>query len=68
MCAYIFIIYYYHYFRVSAPFFYEADLDALIEPLPQLVGDGNPAKYKPVIYGEHLLSKVSSNFTFQQKE
>ncbi|TPX31838.1 hypothetical protein SmJEL517_g04930 [Synchytrium microbalum] len=50
-------------YRVSIPFFFEPHFDALIEPIPKCVKetDGIP-HHKPVIYGNHLLSKVSNNF------
>ena len=51
-------------YRVSIPFFFEPNYDALIAPLPSCVSDQNPAKYGSVKYGDHLLSKVSRNFDF----
>jgi isopenicillin N synthase-like dioxygenase len=44
--------------RISVPFFFEPNYDALIEPLPHL---GEP-KFGPKVYGEHLLAKNKSNF------
>ena len=44
--------------RISAPFFYEPEFHARVAPLPQF---GAP-RVEPVVYGEHLERKVTSNF------
>ncbi|THH27988.1 hypothetical protein EUX98_g6201 [Antrodiella citrinella] len=61
-------------YRVSIPFFFEPNFDALIEPLPAAsrLLDGTPdkgrmqvtrgKKYDPVVYGEFLTKKVGNNF------
>ncbi|KAI0785258.1 Clavaminate synthase-like protein [Abortiporus biennis] len=60
-------------YRVSIPFFFEPNFDALVKPLPAAhrIQDGAPdpfhkhAKqkdYEPVVYGEFLLKKVTNNF------
>ena len=49
--------------RVSIPFFFEPRFDAAISPIPKLVQEtGGVPHHAQVIYGEHLLSKVSNNF------
>ncbi|MCO5586756.1 hypothetical protein L7F22_040698 [Adiantum nelumboides] len=51
-------------YRVSVPFFLEPNFDAVIEPL-EFCSDktqANAGSAKPVIYGEHLVSKVTTNF------
>ncbi|PVF97181.1 Clavaminate synthase-like protein [Serendipita vermifera] len=65
-------------YRVSVPFFFEPNFDALVEPLPAALrrieeeksdygsaGDQAAlrAKYPPVVYGEFLKGKVGGNFT-----
>ncbi|CAJ1448676.1 unnamed protein product [Effrenium voratum] len=68
-------------FRTSVAFFYEPNLDAVIRPLdlglasPQSGRSFKPAASTgplarglaggPVVYGEHLYAKVSSNFNLQ---
>jgi isopenicillin N synthase-like dioxygenase len=42
--------------RRSAALFFDGNYDARIEPL--LISPQNPARYAPVIAGEHLLAKV----------
>jgi isopenicillin N synthase-like dioxygenase len=44
--------------RRSAAFFFDANYDARIECLPTCSGPGQPAKYPPVIAGEHLIAKI----------
>lgn len=49
--------------RVSIPFFYEPNFDAVIKPLDKCVAiTGGTPKYEEKVYGDHLISKVSSNF------
>ncbi|KAI8808050.1 hypothetical protein BJ742DRAFT_289274 [Cladochytrium replicatum] len=53
-------------FRVSVPFFFEPNFDALIEPLTFLNPSSN--EFEAVVYGEHLLGKVTSNFDVDNTE
>eukprot|EP01018_Ginkgo_biloba_P006507 Gb_29182 [translate_table: standard] len=50
-------------YRVSVPFFYEPNFDAIVEPLDlcKEVTGGTPL-FKPVVYGEHISLKVLTNF------
>jgi isopenicillin N synthase-like dioxygenase len=51
------------HYRTSIPFFFEPNFDAMISPLPHCVAQtGGKALHSPVMYGDHLLSKVSNNF------
>lgn len=61
-------------YRVSVPFFFEPNFDAVIEPLAaaKRILEGTPEKdkkrlvgdkeYNPVVYGQFLLNKVGNNF------
>ncbi|KAJ3408324.1 Structural maintenance of chromosomes protein 5 [Chytridiales sp. JEL 0842] len=50
-------------FRVSIPFFFEPNFDTVVAPLPPCVKEsGGVSHHEPVMYGKHLLSKVSNNF------
>ncbi|CAG8535823.1 1849_t:CDS:2 [Ambispora leptoticha] len=49
-------------YRVSCPFFYEPNFETLIEPLPQCLKLDPVKHHDPVVYGEHLLRKVMTNF------
>ena len=50
-------------YRVSVPFFYEPNFDALVKPLASCVErSGKPPIHEGNTYGEHLMGKVFSNF------
>jgi len=55
-------------FRVSVPFFFEPNFDAVVEPLPAMLRleemseESKTNQYQPVVYGEFLYKKVASNF------
>ena len=46
--------------RLSIAFFHQPNYDAMIECLPSCVGANSPAKYEPVMSGEHLHRKVTA--------
>jgi isopenicillin N synthase-like dioxygenase len=55
-------------YRVSIPFFYEPNFDSVISPLPSCVAEtGGSPLHKSVMYGDHLLSKVTNNFEINPK-
>ncbi|KAK3046326.1 hypothetical protein LTS18_013393, partial [Coniosporium uncinatum] len=50
-------------YRVSVPFFFEPDFDAVVRPLEKCVKEtGGKVKYEEVVYGEHLIAKIKGNF------
>ena len=44
--------------RRSVAFFHDGNHDALVECLPTCVSADNPAKYPPVLAGDHLMAKL----------
>jgi isopenicillin N synthase-like dioxygenase len=44
--------------RRSVAFFFDADYDAVIECVPTCCSDDAPARYEPVVAGEHLMAKI----------
>ena len=44
--------------RRSVAFFFDGNYDAVVSCLPTCVSDAQPAKYAPVVAGEHLMEKV----------
>ncbi|KAH7396499.1 hypothetical protein DE146DRAFT_39749 [Phaeosphaeria sp. MPI-PUGE-AT-0046c] len=58
-------------YRVSVPFFYEPNFEALVKPLGKCVerteGEGGQGMHKGSTYGEHLLTKVFSNFYYSKR-
>jgi isopenicillin N synthase-like dioxygenase len=50
-------------YRVSVPFFFEPNFDAVVKPLASCVErSGEPPMHEGNTYGEHLMAKVFSNF------
>lgn len=47
----------------SLGFFHQPDADALVEALPSCVTADNPARYAPVLAGEHLAAKMRRQHT-----
>lgn len=52
--------------RVSVPFFFEPNFEAVVRPLERCVGSARPM-HEGSTYGEHLLTKVFSNFYFSKR-
>lgn len=54
--------------RVSVPFFYEPNFDAMVKPLKKCVAEsGREEMHGGSTYGEHLLTKVFSNFYYSKR-
>ncbi len=51
--------------RRSAAFFHEANADALVEVLPTCVDADRPARYAPVVAGDHLRAKLRGSRELQ---
>ncbi|KAK4488405.1 hypothetical protein RD792_004168 [Penstemon davidsonii] len=50
-------------YRVCVAYFHETNFDAAIEPMDMCVQrSGGTKKFKAAVYGEHLVSKVLTNF------
>lgn len=55
-------------YRVSVPFFYEPGFEALVRPLAKCVREsGRGPMHGGSTYGEHLLTKVFSNFYYSKR-
>jgi isopenicillin N synthase-like dioxygenase len=54
--------------RISVPFFFEPNFDAMVKPLDKCVKEsGRPRMHEGSTYGEHLLTKVFSNFYYSKR-
>ena len=54
--------------RVSVPFFFEPNFDAVVRPLDKCVErSGKVRMHEGSTYGEHLLTKVFSNFYYSKR-
>lgn len=50
-------------YRTSVPFFFEPNFDAEIKPLQKCIErTGGHPLFQPIVYGDHLTSKVTANF------
>ena len=52
--------------RFSLPFFFDTDMDAVIECLPTCAGPGNPPRYEPVRYGDYLMDRLNKNYDYRK--
>lgn len=52
--------------RYSLPFFFDPDMDAVIDCLPGCSGPGNPPRYQPMRYGDYLLDRLSRNYNYRK--
>jgi isopenicillin N synthase-like dioxygenase len=46
--------------RRSVAFFHDGNYDALVEVLPTCSSPDNPAKYPPILAGDHLMAKLTA--------
>ncbi|HVC51466.1 MAG TPA: 2OG-Fe(II) oxygenase family protein [Stellaceae bacterium] len=53
--------------RYSLPFFFDTDMDAVIECLPTCTGPGNPPRYEPVRYGDYLMDRLNRNYDYRKR-
>ncbi|KAH8725167.1 hypothetical protein GQ44DRAFT_707865 [Phaeosphaeriaceae sp. PMI808] len=55
-------------YRISVPFFYEPNFDAVVKPLEKcVVESGVEPMHAGSTYGEHLLTKVFNNFYYSKR-
>jgi isopenicillin N synthase-like dioxygenase len=52
--------------RWSFPLFFNVDAETLVAPLPQFVGDGEPARV-PLVAGEHLFAQTAQTFRYLRR-
>lgn len=50
--------------RYAFPFFCSLDYDTLVQPIKSLMGEGESAKYEPLICGDHLLAQTMQTFRY----
>ncbi|MEM7294869.1 MAG: 2OG-Fe(II) oxygenase family protein, partial [Pseudomonadota bacterium] len=54
--------------RYSIPFFWDTHLDCIVEPLPAFCNSDNPAQFAPVRYGDYVLEKLGTNYSYRQSD
>jgi isopenicillin N synthase-like dioxygenase len=53
--------------RYSFPFFATCDYHTVVAPLPQFVTPDRPAKFAPLVSGDHLLAQTAMTFAYLKK-
>lgn len=53
--------------RYSFPYFSACDYHTVVEPLPQFVTAERPARFKPLVAGDHLLAQTAQTFQYLKK-
>jgi isopenicillin N synthase-like dioxygenase len=48
--------------RYSMPFFFDVDFDTVFKPLDKFVNSENPAKYEPIVCGDHKWNRYVDSF------
>lgn len=50
--------------RYSFPFFATCDYETVVAPHPRFVDDARPARYPPIVSGEHLFAQTARTFAY----
>jgi len=50
--------------RYSFPFFATCDYDTVVAPHPRFVDQARPARYPPIVSGEHLFAQTARTFAY----
>lgn len=53
--------------RYSFPYFASCDYHTVVSPLPQFVTAERPAKFQPIVAGDHLLAQTAQTFVYLKK-
>ena len=49
--------------RCSIPFFFEPNFDTVVEPLEKFCNEDNPARYKPIHFGDYLERTFKTSYS-----
>ena len=52
--------------RYSCPYFFDMDMDAVVECLPGCASPDNPPRFPPVRYGDYLLERLNRNYAYRK--
>lgn len=52
--------------RYSCPYFFDMDMDAVVECLPTCTGPDNPPRHPPVRYGDYLMERLDKNYAYRK--
>lgn len=54
--------------RYSCPYFFDMDMDSIVECLPTCTDAGNPPKHAPVRYGDYLMERLDRNYAYRKQQ
>ena len=52
--------------RYSLPFFFDPDMETMIECLPGCCGPGNPSRFEKIRYGDYLMYRLNKNYDYRK--
>jgi isopenicillin N synthase-like dioxygenase len=53
--------------RYSNPYFFDMDMDCIVECVPTCCSAENPARWSPVRYGDYLMERLDKNYAYRKK-
>lgn len=53
--------------RYAFPLFFACDYHTVVAPLPELTSAERPARYEPLVAGEHLFAQTAQSFTYLKR-
>ncbi len=53
--------------RFSCPYFFDMDMDAVVECVPTCTDAANPARFPPVRYGDYLMERLDKNYAYRKR-
>ena len=52
--------------RYSCPYFFDMDMDSVVECVPSCADATHPPRYDPVRYGDYLMERLDKNYAYRQ--
>jgi isopenicillin N synthase-like dioxygenase len=52
--------------RYSNPYFFDMDMDVIVECVPTCTDAANPPRFPPVRYGDYLLERLNRNYAYRK--
>jgi isopenicillin N synthase-like dioxygenase len=54
--------------RYSLPFFFDPDVDTVVECIDSCRGPGNPPRYAPIVWGDYLTERFNANHKYRKPD
>jgi isopenicillin N synthase-like dioxygenase len=54
--------------RYSNPYFFDMDMDSIVECVPTCTSPSNPPRFAPVRYGDYLMERLDKNYAYRKAE